>query len=352
IFSTAVIMFVICVLPGDCYWMWLSFRTNEYHPYDEHLQAFSAIILYANSAINPFIFGAVQMICHRTLRSQVMEQLTSTTGFSRSKGSGSSVGTVEGLHRKSFSRTAIRKNTNYTILKTRDEAPNGPNAKDANNTIPGEHGTKLRYRDTDNRLRDTSQDCRDTNQEFRDTNGEQQDTKKLCDSDQKSRDTSRAQCHTEEPQRDTNREERDTSEASQCKSNETLNDARSISSDSSATLNRDSDTFSLTSETVQNTNCELTKQPDNTDRQYYNTNERIVQHALQESSNETEDSEPNTLRNTRWPERDVNKSTENDLQNTKSSECEKDNSSDFCGSSEFGLDKNRNILQFMRETNL
>jgi hypothetical protein len=287
-----------------------------------------------------------------------MEQLTSTTGLSRSKGSGSSVGTGEGLHRKSFSRTAIRKHTNYTILKTRNGVPNGPNAKDANSTIPGEHGTKLRYRDTENRLRDTSQDCREANQEFRDTNREQQDTKKLCDSDQKSRDTSRAQCDTEEPQRDTNEKERDTSEASQCRSNGTLNDARSISSDSSATLNRDSDTFSLTSETVQNTNCELTKQPDNTDRQYYNTNGRIVQHALQETLHETADFEPNTLQNTRWPERDMNKSTENDLQNTKSqhrfksSECEKDNSSDFCGSSEFGLDKNRNILEFMRETNL
>ena len=65
VFSLAVIMFVVCVLPGDCYWMWISFGDGSTFAYENHLQTFVNVLLYANSAINPFIFGAYQVLCFR-----------------------------------------------------------------------------------------------------------------------------------------------------------------------------------------------------------------------------------------------------------------------------------------------
>ena len=57
-FSLAVIVFVICMLPGDVYWMWVSFGDTSSFAYEGPLRTFTNIMLYANSAINPFIFGA------------------------------------------------------------------------------------------------------------------------------------------------------------------------------------------------------------------------------------------------------------------------------------------------------
>ena len=67
VFSFAVLMFVVCMLPGDCYWMWTSFGDGSSFEYDDHLQTFTNILVYANSAINPFIFGACRMACFRVL---------------------------------------------------------------------------------------------------------------------------------------------------------------------------------------------------------------------------------------------------------------------------------------------
>ena len=392
--------------------MWLSFRNYDSHPYDNHLQVFSTIMLYANSAINPFIFGAVQMICHRKLQSRFADQLTTTTGLSRSKGSASSVGLGEGLRRNSSTRTAVRKHIKYTSLDAKNGTLNANSeTKDLNNTIQGGQNTKLRYRDAENRLRDTIKVYRDTNQEFRKTNNisdtyqEQQDMDNMCDRNQNFsfRDTSQTQCDkkqsqgdtnkeqsdtnqpqhdtnqpqrdtnqpqrdTSQPQRDTSQPQRDTNQASPCDLNETLNDAKSISSDSSATLHGESDTFSLISEIAHNTDCELTERSDNTKCQCYNTEARNVQ----ESPTETKDLEPNTLENTKWPERHINRSTEDEIDDTeherqntkmeqenvpKSDECAEDNDSDFSGSTEFGLNEIRNILEYiqtksMRETDL
>lgn len=66
-FSFAVVIFVICTLPGDAYWMWLSFGNGSEFKYGSHLQTFTNILLYANSAINPYILGACQMACFRNL---------------------------------------------------------------------------------------------------------------------------------------------------------------------------------------------------------------------------------------------------------------------------------------------
>lgn len=68
IFSFAVLMFLVCMLPGDCYWMWKSFGGNSTFAYENHFKTFSNILLYANSAINPFIFGACHLGCTRELR--------------------------------------------------------------------------------------------------------------------------------------------------------------------------------------------------------------------------------------------------------------------------------------------
>ncbi|XP_046844020.1 neuropeptide FF receptor 2-like [Xenia sp. Carnegie-2017] len=117
IFSTAVLIFVICVLPGDCYWMWLSFRGYSKHPYDDHLGAFSTIMLYANSAINPFIFGAMQMICKQNLKLRLGNQHTNTSVLSRSKDNCSSVRARTGsFHQNTFSLKSIRRKVRYTSL--------------------------------------------------------------------------------------------------------------------------------------------------------------------------------------------------------------------------------------------
>ncbi|XP_046844021.1 neuropeptide Y receptor type 4-like [Xenia sp. Carnegie-2017] len=114
-FSTAVLTFVICVLPGDCYWMWLSFRGYLKHPYDDHLGAFSALMLYANSAINPFIFGAMQMICKQNLKLRLSNQHANTSVLSRSKDNCSSVRARTGSsHQNTFSRKTIRRKVKYT----------------------------------------------------------------------------------------------------------------------------------------------------------------------------------------------------------------------------------------------
>lgn len=66
VFGFAVVMFVVCMLPGDIYWMWTSW--GEVHfPYDDYFKTFANILVYANSAINPFIFGTCNVSCFQTL---------------------------------------------------------------------------------------------------------------------------------------------------------------------------------------------------------------------------------------------------------------------------------------------
>lgn len=301
--------------------MWASFRTIESHPYDNHFQTFSTITLYANSAINPFIFGAFQMICHRRMQSQIREQLTSTTEFSRSKGSCSSGETGDGLKRFTFSRTAMKKHVKYRSLDTKNGTQNAKDhdkKKYLDNTMESEQSTKLIYRDANRHFHDTNANLVDTNQDFRETKQEQSDTdinlsdtnQEFRDTNEEMRDTKHAQCDTNDEQRDTDEEVRDTKQGAMCKSEETLDHGKSISSDSCATLHRESDTFSMTSETIQNTNCENEKQNENTNSQWNNMIERNVPHGLKENSQFAEDDLHESTENGAA-------STENELQNTK-----------------------------------
>lgn len=62
VFIFAVIMFVICMLPGDTYWLYKSWGESEFAN-DEHFNTFANILLYSNSMLNPFIFGSCDMQC-------------------------------------------------------------------------------------------------------------------------------------------------------------------------------------------------------------------------------------------------------------------------------------------------
>lgn len=64
VFSFAVVMFMLCMLPGDIFWMWKTWGRGTFN-YEGHFQTFSNILLYANSAINPFIFGTCNLECMR-----------------------------------------------------------------------------------------------------------------------------------------------------------------------------------------------------------------------------------------------------------------------------------------------
>lgn len=65
VFGFAVVMFVVCMLPGDIFWMWSSWGQVDF-VYQDHFKTFANILLYANSAINPFIFGTCNVSCFQT----------------------------------------------------------------------------------------------------------------------------------------------------------------------------------------------------------------------------------------------------------------------------------------------
>ncbi|XP_022784258.1 neuropeptide FF receptor 1-like [Stylophora pistillata] len=63
IFVAAVVAFAVCMLPNHVMWVWNDFGSGSdfVHFYD--LLAFTNILVYANSCINPFIFGTLQTRC-------------------------------------------------------------------------------------------------------------------------------------------------------------------------------------------------------------------------------------------------------------------------------------------------
>jgi hypothetical protein len=96
VFSFAVVMFVICMLPGDIYWLYKSWGQSEI-PYENHFSTFANILLYANSMINPFIFGTCNIQCLQSIFLRTKQQNSSytlrfsfTSSFKR-RGSKSSV---------------------------------------------------------------------------------------------------------------------------------------------------------------------------------------------------------------------------------------------------------------------
>ncbi|XP_028409223.1 neuropeptide FF receptor 2-like [Dendronephthya gigantea] len=62
VFIFAVVMFVICMLPGDTYWLYKSWGESEFEN-EEHFNTFANILVYSNSMLNPFIFGSCDMQC-------------------------------------------------------------------------------------------------------------------------------------------------------------------------------------------------------------------------------------------------------------------------------------------------
>ena len=65
IFSFAVLVFLICMLPGDIYWMWKEFGSGSNFKYEDHFKTLSAMMIYSNSCFNPFIFGACNFRCFK-----------------------------------------------------------------------------------------------------------------------------------------------------------------------------------------------------------------------------------------------------------------------------------------------
>lgn len=65
IFSFAVLVFLICMLPSDIYWMWSSFGDDSDFAHKKNFETFSYILIYSNSCFNPFIFGACNFSCFR-----------------------------------------------------------------------------------------------------------------------------------------------------------------------------------------------------------------------------------------------------------------------------------------------
>ena len=75
VFVIAVLVFSVCLLPTHVIWIWREFGSGSSHPYVTEMTTFCNILMYANSAINPFIFGSVRILaaleyCRRRGRSR------------------------------------------------------------------------------------------------------------------------------------------------------------------------------------------------------------------------------------------------------------------------------------------
>ena len=65
IFSFAVLVFLICMLPADIYWMWKGFGSGSEFRYEKHFKTLANTMIYSNSCFNPFIFGACSLGCSK-----------------------------------------------------------------------------------------------------------------------------------------------------------------------------------------------------------------------------------------------------------------------------------------------
>ena len=63
IFVTAVVAFAVCMLPNHVMWLWKDYGHEYNTPDFLDLLVFTNILVYANSCINPFIFGTFQTQC-------------------------------------------------------------------------------------------------------------------------------------------------------------------------------------------------------------------------------------------------------------------------------------------------
>ena len=61
VFVIAVVAFACCLLPTHVLWLWHDYGTGRNYENFSVLIAFSNIMIYSNSAINPFIFGKINL---------------------------------------------------------------------------------------------------------------------------------------------------------------------------------------------------------------------------------------------------------------------------------------------------
>lgn len=181
------------------------------------------------------------------------------------------------IQRSLFSRKVIRKRVKYTSLDTNNDevAKMKCETKNLNNARPTYRDMESKLREKENSLCDIHSMMRDEEQSL------QEKSNHLRGMEIKSHDTQNNLRDTASRSRDANEEFPDsgqdtsnlqtflesqyyTDADSESKWNESVNEARSISSDSCATLNRESDTYSVTSDTAQNTSIALAKRTDNT----------------------------------------------------------------------------------------
>lgn len=60
VFITAVVAFIVCMLPTHLVWIWHDFAQGGEKAYFKDILIFSNILMYLNSALNPFIFRSVR----------------------------------------------------------------------------------------------------------------------------------------------------------------------------------------------------------------------------------------------------------------------------------------------------
>ena len=60
VFITAVVAFFVCMLPTHLAWIWHDFAQGSENPHFKDVLIFSNILMYLNSALNPFIFRSVR----------------------------------------------------------------------------------------------------------------------------------------------------------------------------------------------------------------------------------------------------------------------------------------------------
>lgn len=75
VFMSAGVAFAVCMLPTHICWLWHDFGTGSTNPHFTKIVTFSNVLMYLNSAINPFIFGSLKLqklfldvICCRVCR--------------------------------------------------------------------------------------------------------------------------------------------------------------------------------------------------------------------------------------------------------------------------------------------
>lgn len=90
IFMSAGVVFAVCMLPTHLCWLWHDFGSGSTNRHFTKLVAFSNVLMYLNSAIDPFIFGSLKVrqfcvdisccrVCRGKRRRESLFRLRTTT---------------------------------------------------------------------------------------------------------------------------------------------------------------------------------------------------------------------------------------------------------------------------------